>query len=257
MAMPRISSMASWREAMARCRIGCESCGRLGGRAGRAGRHAPQGHAQGPLQGGVAELELRRAPSLQALPPGSQRQLQLAALRGAVSMQDVMQLAPEYFGDRAQIPPLAHAVDAQHVPPAIQQADEVRKRIDRAFPLELGARNRCAHARRMRRCHRHILAGLLRAFTAHVNSDLYPPYLASHRARRPCNSRRIADRRQPISLYCPVMTQCGAPSAVRTTTTPRWVCWIYPAATRRTGRQHTGGRQAPADKPTTPSTTCR
>ena len=31
------------------------------------------------------------------------------------------------------------------------------------------------------------LLGLSRAFAAHVNSDLYQPCLASHRARRPCN----------------------------------------------------------------------
>src|SRR5256886_12149181 len=80
------------------------------------------------------------------------------------------QLAPEYFGDRAQMPALAHAVDAHDVPPAIQQADEVRERIDRALPFELGARNGRAHARRMRRSHRVLLAGLPRAFTTHVNS---------------------------------------------------------------------------------------
>jgi len=45
-------------------------------------------------------------------------------------VQYIVQPAPEYVSDRAQIPTLAHAVDAQHLPAAIQQADEVRKCID-------------------------------------------------------------------------------------------------------------------------------
>ena len=148
---------------------------RLGGGAGRAGRHAPQGHVQGALEHGIAELELHRTLSLKAQPPRPQGFVQLAGARAAVGMQYIVQLAPEYFGDRAQIPALAHAVDAQHAPPAIEQADEVRERIDRAFPLELGARNGRAHTRGMRRRHRTVLAGLLRAFPAHVNSDLCQP----------------------------------------------------------------------------------
>jgi hypothetical protein len=150
-------------------------CQRLSGGACRARRHAPQGYMQGPLQQGVAELKLRRTPSLQAQPPGPQGLLELAGGRAAVCVQYIVQPAPEYVGDRAQIPTLAHAVDAQHLPAAIQQADEVRKRIDRAFPLELGARNGRTHTRGMRRRHRTVLAGLLRAFPAHVNSDLCQP----------------------------------------------------------------------------------
>src|SRR5439155_101402 len=123
-----------------------------------------------PLQDGVAQLELRRTACLQAQPPRSQRLVQLAGVCAAVGMQYIVQLASEYFGDRAQMPALAHAVDAHDVPPAIQQADEVRERIDRALPFELGARNGRAHARRMRRGHRVLLAGLPRAFTTHVNS---------------------------------------------------------------------------------------
>src|SRR5256886_12207133 len=103
---------------------------RLGGGAGRAGRHAPQLHVQRPLQDGVAQLELRRTPCLQAQPPRSQRLVQLAGVRAAVGMQYIVQLASEYFGDRAQMPALAHAVDAHDVPPAIQQADEVRERSE-------------------------------------------------------------------------------------------------------------------------------
>ncbi|TLZ34086.1 MAG: hypothetical protein E6K25_00585 [Gammaproteobacteria bacterium] len=100
---------------------------RLGGGAGRAGRHAPQLHVQRPLQDGVAQLELRRTPCLQAQPPRSQRLVQLAGVRAAVGMQYIVQLASEYFGDRAQMPALAHAVDAHDVPPAIQQAmEEIR-----------------------------------------------------------------------------------------------------------------------------------
>src|SRR2546430_14724659 len=82
--------------------------------------------SQRPLQDGVAQLELRRTPCLQAQPSRSQRLVQLAGVRAAVGMQYIVQLAPEYFGDRAQMPALAHAVDAHDVPPAIQQADEVR-----------------------------------------------------------------------------------------------------------------------------------
>src|SRR6267142_1301688 len=197
----------------------------------------------------VAELKLRRTPSLQAQPPGPQGLLELAGGRAAVCVQYIVQPAPEYVGDRAQIPTLAHAVDAQHLPAAIQQADEVRKRIDRAFPLELGARNGRVHARRMRRRHGDVLAGLPRAFTAHENSALYQPTR---------NFSSFTSGARPLQTVAKLQTgvsQWRASPAIRRTTIPRWARWICPA-TCRTDRQTTGGRQAPSGKPTIPSTTC-
>ncbi len=141
------------------------------GSVAAARRHAPQVDVQRPLEGRIPQLEFGRTALLQAPPRGGQRLAQLAAIGLAVAMQHTVQIAAEDFRDGAEIPALAHAVDAHHLPRIAEQRDEIRECIGSALPLELRARDGNTYPRSVQRANR--LVALPRALAAHVGSDLY------------------------------------------------------------------------------------